>query len=199
MRSQNLTGLNDADLLAKCNEGNKAAFAEIYDRYWGLLYIHAFKMLRNEDEAKDLVQELFTSVWLKSASLQLTTTLSAYLYASIRNRVLNQIAHNTIRENYLASLSEYLTASEPLLTDYILEKELAVLIEKEVKALPEKMRQVFEMSRKENLSHKEIALKLHISDKTVKKQVGNALKVLRFRLSHLMSLIVNIVLILYAI
>src|ERR1035437_8656376 len=82
------SSLSDLELSAFIKEGNHAAFAEIYERYFGVLFLHAFKRLKDEDEAKDSVQELFTTLWLKRESLVLKTSLSGYLYAAIRNRVL---------------------------------------------------------------------------------------------------------------
>lgn len=187
MLPQNLPDLSDEALLQEFQAGNIQAFEVLYNRYNGLLYIHAYKMLRDEDEAKDVVQELFAKLYTISNTICLKTTFSAYLYTSVRNRILDIIAHKRIKTAYLASLGEFLDQGIPTTDHLMREKELAFQIEKEVSLLPEKMRLIFEMSRKACLSHKEIAAQLDISDKTVKKQINNALKLIKVKL-HLLDL-----------
>jgi RNA polymerase sigma-70 factor (ECF subfamily) len=186
-----LYDMSDEELLKEYQAGNRQAFELIYNRYKGVLYIHAYKMLRDEDEAKDVVQELFIKLYSKASVICLRTTLSAYLYASIRNRILDIIAHKRIKTDYLASLEDFVQQGVYTTDQLMREKELAFQIEKEVSLLPEKMRQIFEMSRNANLSHKEIAAKLDISDKTVKKQISNALKLIKLRLHlHGISIVI---------
>jgi RNA polymerase sigma-70 factor (ECF subfamily) len=176
---------NDENLFFLLKEGNPIAYKKIYDRYKYALYIHAYRMLKDEEEAKDLIQELFVVLWDKRESIDVRMSLSAYLYGAVKNRVLDLIAHKKIRDNYEVSLQSFLTAGN-CITDYALrEKELSSIIEREIAYLPSKMRNVFELSRNEHLSYKEIAAKLDISDKTVKKQVNNAIKILRLKLGSL--------------
>lgn len=192
-----LYNMSDEELLKEYQAGNRHAFELIYNRYKGVLYFHAYKMLRDEDEAKDVVQELFIKLYSKAGIIYVRTTLSAYLYASIRNRILDIIAHKRIKTDYLASLEDFVHQGA-YTTDLLMrEKELAFQIEKEVSLLPEKMRQIFEMSRNSNLSHKEIAAKLDISDKTVKKQISNALKLIKVKL-HLYGISIVIACLLHA-
>jgi len=191
MLPKGLSDLPDEELLAEFQAGNIQAFELIYNRYKGLLYIHAYKMLRDGDEAKDVVQELFAKLYGKANTLCLKTTLSAYLYVSVRNRILDIIAHKRIKTDYLASLEDFVHQGVYTTDQLVREKELAFQIEKEVSLLPEKMRQIFEMSRNANLSHKEIAAQLDISDKTVKKQISNALKLIKVKL-HLYGISIAI-------
>lgn len=185
MLSQKLSSLSDEALLQEFQAGNMQAFEQIYNRYRGLLYIHAYKMLRDEDEAKDVVQETFAKLYTKTDMICIKLNLSAYLYRSVRNRILDIIAHKRIKTEYLVSLEEFLEQGVYTTDQFIREKELAFQIEKEVSMLPEKMRLIFEMSRKANLSHKEIAAQLDISDKTVKKQINNAIKLIKVKLDLL--------------
>jgi len=173
----------DQELTVLLKNGNHSAFTEIYHRYKRLLYTHAYQRLRNEQEVDDIIHELFTALWIKRDSLILKTNLAGYLYTAVRNRILDYVAHQKIESDYITSFGKFLKLSENF-TDFLLrEKQLSALIDKEIAALPPKMREVFEMSRKENLSHDEIATKLGITKKTVKSQVNNALKILRSKLS----------------
>lgn len=177
------SSLIDAQLLDLIKSGDEKAFAEIYERYWGLMYQHILKMLGDKDEAKDLVQELFTNMWLKAENIEFDTNLSGYLYVSARNKVINLIRHNQIKKDYLSSLSVFASDSNNTTLEQLNARDLAAAVEREIQSLPSKMREIFELSRKQYLSHKEIAHVLKISDKTVKKQIYNALKIIRLRLN----------------
>lgn len=177
--SKSLSEFSDVELLVLIKSGNKAAFEEVYQRYWGILYIHVLKFLRNEEEAKDVLQDLFVSLWMKSADLNINTSLSAYLYSAIRNKAFNLIDRKAIQDNYVQSIAQFIDRNEYTSDQDLRLKELKHEIESEINRLPEKMRKIFEMSRIEYLSHKEIAEKLGISDKTVRKQINNAIKIIR--------------------
>lgn len=173
---------SDTELARLLKTGDHAAYNEIYNRYWGILYKHALRMLDDIDQAKDVIQDVFTMLWVKSKELQLTSSLSAFLYASVRNRTMNQIDHSKVRESYLTSLEKTIEEGEYSTDELLMEKELAKRIEAELSLLPEKMRRVFELSRIHDYSYKEISEELNISDNTVKKQMSNALKILRMKI-----------------
>lgn len=175
-------GFSDNDLLSLFKEGNRSAFKLIYERYWQLLYVSACKILKDEDEAKDIVQEVFISLLHKRADLEINISLSSYLYTAVRYKVLDVISRRKVRQDHLESLSQYISTGSLSTDRAMIEKEINAEIEKEIQNLPEKMKEVFELSRKEELSHKEIANILNISDKTVKKQISNALKLLKYKL-----------------
>lgn len=143
-------------------------------------------MLDDIDQAKDVIQDVFTMLWVKSAELHLNVSLSSFLYASVRNRTMNQIDHSKVRENYLSSLENAIEEGESTTDNLLMEKELSKRIEAELSLLPEKMRKVFELSRIYDYSYRQISEELNISDNTVKKQMSNALKILRNKL-HLFT------------
>ena len=178
----------DEELFALIKEGNHSAYTQIFDRFYVVLYLHALKILQDEDEAKDVVQELFENIWTKRDFLSLNGTVSSYLYACTRNLVLNQIAHKKVKGRYLDSLDVFM-GQETYLTDfYVREKELKRIIEREIASLPQKMGEIFKLSRTEYLSHKEIASRLKLSELTVKTQVKRALKILKPKLDFLIAL-----------
>ncbi|MBB2149076.1 RNA polymerase sigma factor [Pedobacter gandavensis] len=183
------TTLADTDLVAHLKDGDKAAFTEIYNRYKGLLYIHAYQKLRNQSEADDVVHELFAVLWTKRNDLVLRTHLSGYLYQAVRNRIIDLISHKKVASEYMVSLQYFIDHSEAETDHLVRANELRALIEKEISALPPKMRAVFELSRNANLSHKEIATELELSEMTVKKHVNNALKILRGKFGILAYLV----------
>lgn len=168
-----------ADLL---RENDQNAFTEIYDRYKEVLHRYAYKWLQDRDAVKDVIQDLFTMIWTKRHTLTFNQNLSGYLYISVRNAILRKVQQEDRKNTYASSLQEY-AAKGISVTDHLLrEKQLKSIIEQEIAALPDKMREVFELSRNEYLSHAEIADRLGISEHTVRTQVKKALKVLRGRL-----------------
>ncbi|WP_443939479.1 RNA polymerase sigma factor [Pedobacter sp. MW01-1-1] len=179
----------DFELITLINTGDKKAFTQIFFRYNRFLYAHAYKMLGNKEEAKDIVQEIFAMLWKNHATLSLKTTLPGFLYASTKNKILDLLGHKAVVSKYLDTLGVEMNQKEEG-TDYrIRTKELSTLIDNEIDLLPEKMKEIFILSRKEALSHKEIAIKLDITEKTVKNQINNALKILRTKLGMLIYLI----------
>lgn len=173
----------DSELVRLLKERNHEAFAEIYNRYAVLMFYKVNQMLRDEEPSKDLVQDLFVALWDKPELIQENNNLSGYLYIGARNRVLKFIQRNKLKNDHISSLAKYASEISLETIQDIDERELKVIVQREIDNLPPKMRVIFEMSRKDNLSHAEIAGKLGLSDQTVKKQVNNALKILRSKLS----------------
>ncbi|MEH6304314.1 RNA polymerase sigma-70 factor [Olivibacter sp. CPCC 100613] len=171
----------DNELIHLLKADDRTAFSEIYTRYGERLYKQAYHVLRNREDAKDIVQDIFTALWNKRTELCINN-LAGYLYIANRNQVIKLMAHRKISAVYFDWL-QTMSKEVPDTANYgILEKQLHELVEGEVGKLPSKMRQVFNLSRKAHLSHKEIAAKLHLSEATVKTQVKNALRILRSKL-----------------
>jgi RNA polymerase sigma-70 factor (ECF subfamily) len=143
--------------------------------------MHAYKRSKDQEQAKDIVQEFFAALWDKRESISLQSNLAGYFFTAINNRIVDHFLHQEVQGKYIASFAGFLN-TEQVKTDYLVrEKQLMELIEKEIQQLPPKMREVFELSRKANLSHKEISEKLSISEKTVDRQISNALFRLKTR------------------
>ena len=174
--------ISDSELVDLLTSGDEKAFTQIYERYFGVLYLHAYKILQNEDEVKDILQDLFSTIWIRREQLNINCGLSAYLYKSVRNKIFDTLSHKKVVSRFADSLTAF--AEEGYMnTDHLVrERELAALIEKGIVSLPEKMRHVFELSRKGNYSHREIAQQLNLSVQTVRTQVKNALRLLRVKL-----------------
>jgi len=174
--------LSDSDLVAGYNEGIVECFTEIYNRYWAILYRHALRMLRDECSSQDVVQETFHSL-IRHGSIQETAPLRLFLYTTLRNRIINNFRREKVREKYLASLKHHVCASE--CTDIqVRERELQRQIEMEISRLPERMRLTFELSRKQHCDYKTIAERTSTSTETVRKQIHNAIRILRTKLSY---------------
>jgi len=176
--------LPDDRLTELLSQGDTLAYTAVYNRYFEVLYGHARHKLTEPDDAKDIIQEVFTHLWNKRDNLGLMTNLKAYLYASVRNRILNAIAHKRYEHLYRDSLPAFLNNGYSVTDHLVRERQLTALIDEQIALLPEKMRILFELSRKQRLSHKEIGHQQNISELTVKKQVANAVKILRKKLGN---------------
>ena len=169
----------DLELAAFLKEDNKFAFTEIYDRYSGILYVYAFKLTGNGEIAKDLIQELFISIWDNRRTTQFKTSLSSYLYSAVRYKFLREVSHQKIKGAYSEKLLTAMASSENTTEVYLDEKDFIKTVERLVSALPPKMARAFILNKLEFLSYKEVAAELNISEKTVQNLISEATSRLR--------------------
>jgi len=165
------------------NGDDRAAFGLLYDQYWEKLFLFVVKVLRDQDDAIDIVQETFIALWEQRIQLDDVTSLRAYLFAIARYKTMQYIRRYARHDDNLESLTAFLSRHEQNPEELMMQTELQKQIDEQVQQFPAKMRTVFMLSRQENLSHREIAAKLNISDKTVKKQISNSLKLLRLKIN----------------
>lgn len=170
---------DDIRLIALLRERDTLAYTEIYTRFWPVLFRHALRMLRDEEEAIDVVQDIFAVLWEKATVLKLSGTLAGYLYSATRNRVIDRIARHKLEQHYLNSLEDYLKQGTPSADDALIAAELAQRIEQEIAKLPKKMRQIFSMRQQAQHSYREIAESIGTTEGNVKKQLYNAMKLLK--------------------
>lgn len=175
--------LSDDKLINLLKESDHSAYNEIYHRYFYLTYVHAYKKLRDEEQAKDVVQDVFATLWFKRDFNLPQSNLAGYLFTAVRNKVFDLFAHEQVKTKHIDSLKDYLSRNASQPTDHLIrESQLKAYIDKEIQALPQKMRLIFEMSRNEYLTHKEIADSLNTSENNVTTQISNALRILRTKL-----------------
>lgn len=190
IRVDTLIHLSDLTLVDMARTGNELAFKEIFRRYNRALFAHAYNKMRDKEEAKDVVQDVFLKLWNYSQQENFTPlNLAAYLHIAVRNRILDKLSKSKHASDYLSSLQIFLNEREEQTDFRIREQQLQQHIDRAILALPSRMRLVFEMSRRDHLSHKEIAQQLNISDQTVTDQIKKALKILRSKLGILLYLI----------
>jgi RNA polymerase sigma-70 factor (family 1) len=141
--------------------------------------------VRSKEDAKDLVQDLFVSLWTKRHSTVISTSLCSYLFVAIKYKVINHIESNILKGNYLKSLENAVSPHDNSTSDTIASQDLEQFADAAIGQLSPKMRQVFELSRRDNLSIHEIASRLNLSEQTVKNQISKALKILRVRIREI--------------
>lgn len=156
----------------------KNQFEDCFRTYYKQLVVFAYKMVKRQDVAEDVVQQVFLNVWEHIEKMDMDKGISSYLYQSTRNRCLNHLSSAQQAVTRHTDTPEDLPVSNALVsTDKQLEtKELLQRIQYAIQELPEKCREVFLLSREQSLTYKEIAAALDISVKTVENQMGKALK-----------------------
>jgi RNA polymerase sigma-70 factor (family 1) len=177
----------DAELLQLLHQGDQLAFTEIYNRYWLVAYRSAFQILKDEDACMDVLQDVFVWLWQNHHKVAIQA-LKAYLLTAVKFKMLNVIRQGRIKE---LIYSEIKVVEHELQND-IEVKELMQMIADFADTLPPQAKQIFQLSRYEHLSNKEIASKMGITEKTVKNQINISLKKLRSSLGKLSAFLMLI-------
>ncbi|WP_342083574.1 RNA polymerase sigma factor [Dyadobacter sp. OTU695] len=175
--------LSDQNLLLALRRGEQSAFDVIYGRYWQRLFESAMRRVADEDQAKDIVQDVFVSLWGNRQKMEVVD-LKAYLMAAVRNQVFSLIARNKVSDRYFKQLE----TSEPPApaTDFDLHyNELLGQYDHLIARMPDKQKQIFQLRFDEGLPTALIADQLNITQKTVQNQL---LKAVHFIKSALLSL-----------
>lgn len=171
---------SEQQLLSALRFGNEAAFRQIFDRHYALLLNDIHRLIPDEDTCQDLAQELFVELWNKRENLDVHSSLRAYLRRAAVNKALNHIKSS--RRFQFEDTDDLGHLSDTTLIETQKREKLESLEEmlhEAIDTLPEKCRVVFNLSRFEQLSHREIAEKLGISVKTIENQITKAMKMLR--------------------
>lgn len=178
---------SDRSLMELVQSDNHFAFTILVDRYWEELYRHTWLKIKNEDEAKDIVQDIFLGLWKNR--LTITTdekdSIAPYLFKAAKYSVINYFTRPGIlvaQENELHAAFEF--PSSVKTDDQFLLKELQEIVDNEVNNLPERLQLPYRLSREQQLTIKEIAVQLCLSEQTVKNNISSALHKIRFRIGE---------------
>ncbi|MEZ4918416.1 MAG: RNA polymerase sigma-70 factor [Saprospiraceae bacterium] len=165
-------------------KGSQQALRSLFERYYPILVQDLRRYLADEDQCRDLAQDVFVDIWNKRKQLQVQTSVEAYLRRAARNKALNFLKQNQ-RMQLEDSSTWYDVEDQGQHERQLLEhkESLESALHEAIDALPEKCRVVFVLSRFENMSHKEIAEQLDISPKTIENQITKAMKLLRASLA----------------
>ncbi|WP_158857573.1 RNA polymerase sigma-70 factor [Lunatibacter salilacus] len=171
-------------MLILINKGDREAFNEIYQRYWLNLLQIAVRKVSVQEEAEDIIQDLFVSIWIKRHSLHIHTTLKAYLFSALKYKIINLYESKCVRKNYSSYVSANCKRHDNTTEEMVVYNEVQREFEIGLEKLSPKVKHVFLLSRNDNLSISEIAERLDISQQTVKNQISKALRMLKAHLIH---------------
>ncbi len=158
---------------------DKVVFDYLFNYYYSSLCAFSMQFIRDQSAVEDLVQDFFVTLWMEATDLKICSSLRAYLFSGIRNRCLDFKKHQKVTEKYRSYLLFTPEGNDNSTDQYFAESELRLSIEKGLKKLPPRCREIFELSRINGLSNQEISEQLGISKRTVELQISNALKCLR--------------------
>lgn len=172
--------LSETEILQEIQAGNQTVFEQVFHQYYAVLCRFSLQYLPDPEDAREVVQELFLTLWEKREQVEISSSLKSYLYQSTRNKCLNHLKHLKVRDNYADHAKAFFARSSE--GDAASYAELEGRVTQVIAGLPERCREIFELSRYEGLKYREIADLLHISPKTVEVQMVKALKTLREQL-----------------
>lgn len=169
----------EKQIALKVIEGNHDAFAELYDLYAERIYYFALRFVVSKEDAENVTQEVFVKLWETRERIDINLSLNSYLFTIARNTIFNIHRKRVNELAYLEHLGKYLEQNQVRLENEIIFNDIQARLEKLISELPPQRKKVFELSRKQGLSHKEIAEELKISEKTIETHIRLALKTIR--------------------
>lgn len=158
---------------------DEVAFCELYTRYKDKLYYFCFSLLKSKEEANDIVQEIFIRIWESRSFINPELSFSAFIYTMARNRILNYFRGIDIDTKIKEIIAFKSPVKEEKIESDIIYTEYQKLLTDAIDAMPPQRKKVFNLSREENLSHKEIAARLDISVNTVQQHISESLKFIK--------------------
>lgn len=166
-------------LIYGLRKGDKKIFEEIYRLYYTPLCFYCLRYVGEMEEAKEAVQTIFLTLWLKRREIEITTSVKSYLYKAVQNYALNQLQQEKTRQKYIVRKAHFAALNSENGEHRMEEEELKKVIKLAILNLPEKRREIFELSRFEDMKYAQIAKRLAISVKTVEAQMSKSLEYLR--------------------
>ncbi len=179
----------DEQIALRLSKRDEAAFEQVFKTHYKNLHAYAFTILKDEDEAEEMVQQVFFKLWERSEHLSFSGPIAAYLYRAVHNESLNFIKHQKVKAGHQLHVAYSMKNKSEQAQPRTIRKELENKFREALNELPEQCRTVFQLSRFEDMKYKEIADKLDISVKTVENHMGKALKLLRAKLVDFLPLL----------
>lgn len=182
---------SDQQLIGLLRSGDELAFKELYNRYWDILLDTAYKRLSSIKDAEEIVQDIFTNLYIRRESLEIRSSFEGYLRNALKYKIFDVFRSQYTHNKHLEGIQVYINVPVETPEEALHLKELSERIDRVIRKMPEKCREVFVLSRIEELSNKSIAEKLSISVSTVEKHISKAKKILKlnFKTHRLEALI----------
>ncbi|MBB5436604.1 RNA polymerase sigma-70 factor (family 1) [Pedobacter sp. AK017] len=173
---------SDDQLTTSLKEGDHTAFLEIFNRYNAILINFAYRRVTDLPLAEDIVHDAFVYLWEKRNNLFFSGGVQSFIFTVVRNRILDHFKKQKVSQKYIDHFYKFMSKEENTTDFLVRHKDLSELIDREIEALPDKMRIVFTLVRKYELSRKEIAELLKMPENTVKTNMQRAIRILKGRL-----------------
>jgi RNA polymerase sigma-70 factor (ECF subfamily) len=175
---------SDDELLEGLKKNNNKAFELLYKRYSEKLYYFSIGYLKSKEDAEGLVQDIFAKIWEIRKTIKPGQSFSSFLFTIAKNSIFNKHRKKLNENTYKEHLRNYFDDIYDKTENDIILADMKSRIDKKVEELPPQRKLIYQLSREEGLSYKEIAEKLNISEKTIETHIRLALKTLRAALSN---------------
>lgn len=172
---------SDLQLVSLLKVSDHAAFSELYERYWELLFAMAYSRLRDTAQAEDIVHDIFATLWKRRAALRIESP-KAWLATAVKYMILRAASRTALLRKYTREQAAALLAGQTP-DNELADEQLTRLLAEEINRLPEKCRLVFQL-RRQGLTNPEVAAEMNTTVKTVENQVNKGLRALRIALKH---------------
>lgn len=174
--------ISQEDILNRLKSDDKTALKALFEQYYPQVCRAIYRIVREQSTVEDLAQEVFLRFWQKRDQIEINSSVGAYL----RRMAINEaLGYHRKKKMYAEEINDdTLAGTSPGVERSYLHGELEDQIRQAIDLLPPKCRTVFQLSRFEDLSYREIAEQMNISIKTVENQMGKALKILRKELKQ---------------
>jgi RNA polymerase sigma-70 factor (family 1) len=174
--------INEKTLVAKLKNNEAEAFDALFHKYSNKLFRFAFSLLKNEEDACEIVQETFFKIWEKRNNIDSSKSFKSFLFSISYHLIIDQLRERLKNQEFRNSLEKYFSERANFQENRLDYSTLETEINKAVNELPEKRKQIYRLSREQGFSHKEIAGQLGVKPKTVENQINLALKHIKTRL-----------------
>lgn len=181
--------LKEKQTVSRSRASDISLFQQLFDSYFQSLVTYAFRFVNDWQAAEDITQDVFMALWVKKEDIDFDEPVKPYLYRAVYNRSINYLNSALMQKRIegVDTIDELI--NQEILSynqhDALLLKEITAEIHNFVETLPPQCRNVYKLSREENLKNKEIAARLDISEKAVEKHITKALTEIRNHLVHL--------------
>jgi RNA polymerase sigma factor (sigma-70 family) len=180
--------ISDEELLARLAQDDHHAFSELYNRYWADAYNAAYGRLKDVEQCRDIIQNIFVSLWDRREKVTIDN-FRAYLLTAVKFQVIKYSSRNPHKSVFVENFSN-LILSPAGADDQLIQKDILRLLELFLDTLPKKRKEIFVLHYKEGLSAEEIAVRLNISKKTVQNQLLNVNSAFQGRLDQIIPLLI---------
>lgn len=165
----------------------EATFIAAYEAHWKELYLAAGRYVSDKELAKELVQELFISIWEKRDTLVIHTSVRNYLFGALKLKTLEYYRKQVVRERYIADQQKIQTQEKQVTEEQVIADDLRRKLQEVILQMPKRSQEVYKLSREEGMDNKSIAKVLLISEKAVEGNMTRALSFIRKQLKWLLE------------
>jgi len=186
-----ITKQEEKELLIRLIDDDNDAFEKIYYLYVDRVYYFSLRYLNNNEDAEEMVQEVFTKIWESRKNINIDLSFSGYLLTTTKNTIFNNHRKKVNHQAYCEYIITYLQSSMQHVEDEIIYNDLMDILNKTIAGLPPKRQEIFKLCRFQGMAYKDISKKLSISEKTIETHMRLAIRDIRNRLAPILDKIVT--------